>query len=147
MKIKLDHKLPFFLSTLLLTLCFGILNQKAIAQAKAAPTTKLSEEEVHKITTTSVEQLPTFPGGNEKLKAFIVKNLDQSKPSKPARVNVTFVVEKDGALSDIKAIGRFFDRIAADEAVRVISLSPKWIPGKDNGKPIKVQYTLPIVFN
>jgi hypothetical protein len=90
---------------------------------------------------------PEFPGGYEKLTAFINKNLNQSKSSKPGRVNVTFVVEKDGTLSDIIAIGRIFDQNATDEAIRVMKLSPKWIPGKQNGKPVRVQYTVPIVFN
>lgn len=93
------------------------------------------------------EAIPEFPGGNEKLYSFINKNLNQNKASKPGRVNVTFIVEKDGALSDVRAIGPIFDQNAADEAIRVIKLSPKWIPGKQNGKPVRVQYVVPIVFN
>jgi hypothetical protein len=93
------------------------------------------------------EAPPEFPGGYQKFVAFIKKNLDRSKTSKAGRINVTFVVEKDGSLSDFRAIGRIFDQNAADEAVRVVKLSPKWIPGKQDGKLIRVQYTVPIMFN
>ena len=92
------------------------------------------------------EIFPEFPGGNEKLYAFITKNLDQSKSFKPGRVNITFVVEKNGSLSNIKAVGRHFDASAEEEAIRVLKLSPKWIPGMQNGKNVAVQYTVPIVF-
>ncbi|MFD1258140.1 energy transducer TonB [Mucilaginibacter terrae] len=89
---------------------------------------------------------PEFPGGNEKLYAFIAKNLDQSKSFKPGRVNITFIVEKDGSLSNIQSVGRHFDEGAEKEAMRVIALSPKWIPGNQMGKSVRVQYTVPIIF-
>ena len=95
---------------------------------------------------TSVEGLPEFPGGYQKFLAFVKENLDQSKSSVAGRANITFVVEQDGTLSDIKAVGRIFDENAINEAIRVMKLSPKWNPGKQNGKPVRVQYTLPIVF-
>jgi protein TonB len=96
---------------------------------------------------TPVEGLPEFPGGYQRFRSFINKNLDQSKSAEAGRANITFVVEKDGSLSDVRAIGHIFNQPAIDEAVRVVKLSPKWIPGKQNGKPVRVQYTVPIVFN
>jgi hypothetical protein len=114
----------------------------------------LKKDTVEAITTSNNNEIfggvneypPEFPGGSEKLNAFIAKNLDQSKSFKPGRVNVTFVVETDGTLSNIKAIGRLFDQAATDEAIRIIKLSPQWLPGKQNGKPVRVQYTVPIIF-
>ena len=92
------------------------------------------------------EVQPEFPGGNEKLNTFILKNIDQTKATKSGRINVTFIVEKDGTLSNVRAIGRIFDQNAAEEAIRVIKLSPKWIPGKQDSKTVRVQYVVPIVF-
>ena len=92
------------------------------------------------------EVMPSFPGGEEKLYAFINNNIDHTKALKPGRVNVTFVVEKDGTLTDVKAIGRLYDEGATTEALRVMKLSPRWIPGKQNGKPVRVQYMAPIIF-
>jgi len=89
---------------------------------------------------------PIPPGGENKFKAFIYKNLDQDKALKPGRVNVTFIVEEDGSLSNIQTVGRHFDEGANKEAIRVMKLSPKWIPGMQNGKPVAVKYTVPIIF-
>ena len=132
--MRTKRKIIILLSTAILTLCLNLFNEKVKAQTPSNETF------------TAVEELPTFPNSHEDFQAFIKKNLDQTKASKPGRINITFLVEKDGTLSDVKAIGRIFDNNAADEAVRVIKLSPKWNPGKQNGKPVKVQYVVPIVF-
>jgi len=135
------HKLTFLLSTAVITLCLNVINEKAIAQSIDIAKTSTNKN------FSAVEELPTFPDSHEDFLAFVKKNLDQTKASKPGRINVTFMVEKDGTLSNVKAIGRIFDNHAADEAVRVIKLSPKWNPGKQNGKPVKVQYVVPVLFN
>jgi protein TonB len=95
---------------------------------------------------TSVEVLPRFPGGVEGLMNYLNQNIDNKKAEAPGRINVTFVVEKDGSLSDVHAIGRNTQSKAAEEAIRVTKLSPKWEPGTQNGKPVRVQYTIPVVF-
>jgi len=95
---------------------------------------------------TSVEVLPKFPGGVEGIMNFLKKNIDNKKAEAPGRVNITFVVEKNGSLSDVHAIGRNTKSKAAEEAIRVMKLSPKWEPGTQNGKPVRVQYTIPVVF-
>jgi len=100
------------------------------------------EEDVY----VSVETLPSFPGGVEELNRFIEKNLDQSKGKAERRVNVTFVVEKDGSLSNIQKIGRTDDVKTDEEAIRIIKLSPKWEPGKQNGHAVRTQYTVPVAF-
>ena len=108
-----------------------------------ANTYKSSSNEI----VTPIEGLPEFPGGYNKFLAFVNKNLDRSKSAEAGRANITFIVEKDGSLSDVRAIGHIFNQPAIDEAIRAVKLSPKWIPGKQNGKPVKVQYTVPVVFN
>lgn len=99
---------------------------------------------------TSVEQLPDFPGGMAGFGKYLGKALRYpavaSENGVQGRVNVTFVVERDGSLTDIKPIGRTLGSGLEEEAVRVLKNSPKWTPGKQNGRAVRVQYTVPIVF-
>ncbi len=98
---------------------------------------------------TSVEQLPEFPGGMGNFFKFVKTHLKFPADANGAkgRVNVTFIVNRDGSLSDMKAIGRVSHPALEKEALRVMKLLPKWMPGKQNGKPVRVQYTVPIIFN
>jgi periplasmic protein TonB len=99
---------------------------------------------------TSVEQLPEFPGGVEKFYAYLRKVLRYPAVAQEngvqGRVNVTFVVERDGSLTDVKAAGRALGSGLEEEAIRVLKSSPKWNPGKQNGRAVRVQYTVPVVF-
>ena len=95
-----------------------------------------------------IEVLPEFPGGNAKLFSFISKNFEYSEDMKEnelkGRVIVSFVVEKDGSLTDLKvvrAIGYGTDR----EAIRVFKKMPRWNPGEQNGKKVRCSYTIPIM--
>jgi TonB family protein len=96
---------------------------------------------------TAVEIQPTFPGGN--FAQFLATNVRYPQTMRDnniqGRVIVNFVVEKDGSLSDIKAV-RSPGYGAAEEAVRVMSLSPKWNPGIQNGRRVRVQFSVPINF-
>ena len=97
---------------------------------------------------TSPENSAEFPGGMDAFGAFLAKNIIMSPalkatlPQKP--VIVQFIVEKDGSLSDIHIL-RGGGPTAA-EAMRVLALSPKWNPGKHDGKVVRQQYTVPIQF-
>lgn len=100
---------------------------------------------------TNVEKLPQYPGGGtEMLYRFINKNLrypaEALDKNLQGRVNVTFVVERDGSLTDMKTLANPASPLAA-EALRVMALSPKWHPGEQNGKAVAVRYTMPIVFS
>lgn len=133
-------------------ICFSLMTNKCVAQdvrIDEAVTQNLSKKEMETNVFTSVEKLPDFPGGITKLFEFIKLNVhtptvENTITSYP-RVNVTFIVERNGKLSDIKAIGRFTKEYGA-EAVRVMKLSPAWIPGRQNDQAVRVQYTVPIVF-
>ncbi|WP_259069578.1 TonB family protein [Mucilaginibacter sp. X4EP1] len=97
----------------------------------------------------TVNTPPAFPGGIEALYKFLSKNLRY--PSKArgnntqGRVIVNFIVEKDGTLSDMKVIHGIGDG-CDEEAVRIMKLSPPWTPAIQNGKPVRVSYTVPIGF-
>lgn len=93
---------------------------------------------------TSVEKQPDFAGGVKGFAMFLQKNL-HNETGGQGRVNVTFIVRKDGELANVKALNNNNPTLA-EEAVRAISLSPKWVPGEQNGKKVDVQYTVPVVF-
>jgi protein TonB len=96
---------------------------------------------------TSVEQLPAFNGDfNKYLSKAVRYPAVAQENGVQGRVNVTFVVERDGSLTDIKVVGRTFGSGLEEEAMRVVKSSPKWTPGRQNGRAVRVQYTVPIVF-
>ena len=98
---------------------------------------------------TAVEHEPSFPGGMGKFFQYIAKNLkypDQTfKDGFVGKVFVSFVVEKDGSLTNSVILKGVSPDIDA-EALRVVNNSPKWKPGIQNGRPVRVQYSIPLSF-
>lgn len=98
---------------------------------------------------TSVEQVPEFPGGIEAFFNFLSKNIkypaQARKNNIQGKVIISFIVETDGSLSGAKVL-RGIGYGTDDEALRVIKLSPNWRPGIQNGKPVRVSYSVPISF-
>ena len=97
-----------------------------------------------------VEQMPEFPGGMSAMIDFLQTNLkypeDAIKQKVGGRVMVMFVVETDGSLSNVRVARKVFPSLDA-EAVRVVKAMPKWKPGKEKDRPVRVNFTLPVVFN
>jgi len=93
---------------------------------------------------TMVDVKPEFPGGQEMFFKYIAKNfvIPAESPSS-VKVLVSFIVEKDGSLTNIKLL-RDSGYGTGKEAVRVIKSSPKWKPGFQNGKAVRVEYSVPI---
>ncbi|UEG53692.1 TonB family protein [Mucilaginibacter daejeonensis] len=110
----------------------------------------LKPDDHHEVFTV-VEKLPEFPGGVSSFFNFLHKNLRYPEEAKQnnvqGRVNVTFVVRRDGSLDDVKALSDRLGGGLSEEAVRVIKASPKWIPGEQNDRKVDVQYTVPVIFN
>ena len=103
------------------------------------------EQEIFKI----VEEMPSFPGGEAKLMEYVSKNIKYPQIARETgiqgRVFVNFVVEPDGSVSNVtvlRGIGGGCD----EEAMRVVKNMPKWKPGKQRGKAVRVQYMLPVNF-
>ena len=96
-----------------------------------------------------VEEMPRFPGGDEAMFKFIAKNVQYPKEAKDkeiqGRVFLSFVVEKDGSVSNVE-VKRGIGGGCDEEAVRVVKAMPKWKPGKQEGKPVRVSFTLPFNF-
>ena len=91
----------------------------------------------------AVEVKPDFPGGLQKFYDFVGKNYRAPEEDIKGKVYVQFVVEKDGSLTDIKVM-RDIGYGTGEEAIRVLKKSPKWKPGIQNGRAVRVLYSLPI---
>ena len=96
-----------------------------------------------------VEQMPSFPGGQAALFEFLSKNIRYPVVAEEngiqGRVIVTFVVERDGSITDVR-VAKSVDPSLDKEAVRVTKSMPHWNPGMQNGGPVRVKFTLPVTF-
>ncbi len=122
--------------------------QVELKDADLSPATS-TDAVAHNEVFTSVEKLPSFQGGMESFGKYLGKALRYPKEAqnegRQGRAIITFIVEADGSLTDVHAI-KDPGMGLGDEAVRVINASPKWIPGEQNGRKVRVQYTVPVVF-
>ena len=96
-----------------------------------------------------VEEMPEFPGGMGECLKFLMKNAKYPTISQEngvqGKVSVKFVIEKDGSIADpvvVRGVDPYLDK----EALRVVKSMPKWKPGKQRGKPVRVSYTVPVIF-
>lgn len=116
-----------------------------ILRAVGDDSTTSDNEKVYQV----VGQQPNFPGGKEELFKYLAYNMiypaDAAKNKVEGRVLVTFVVEHDGSISNVNVANSVYPSLDK-ESIRVVSGMPKWIPGKANGKTIRVKYTIPITF-
>ena len=105
----------------------------------------VNEDDVFQV----VQEMPEFPGGMEKLLEYEDKKIKYPAKARKegieGRVIVEFIVEKDGSISGPKVILSLTPKCDA-EALRVVKSMPKWKPGKQNGKIVRVKYTLPVRF-
>jgi len=96
-----------------------------------------------------VESMPDFPGGDEARLTYLRDNIKYPQIARESNisgtVHVTFVVEKDGRVTDIRIL-RGIGGGCDEEAMRVIKAMPRWKPGKQRGKPVRVQFNMPIKF-
>ncbi|MBN2612425.1 MAG: energy transducer TonB [Bacteroidales bacterium] len=111
---------------------------------------EFNEEEEEEVAFIIVEDMPTFQGGDQNtFRTWIQQNLKYPEIAAEngisGKVYVNFVVNREGNVVDAKVV-RGVDPSLDQEALRVVRSSPKWSPGKQRGKPVKVQFTFPIVF-
>lgn len=109
------------------------------------PVKNASSEKVYDV----VEEMPSFPGGQEALMSYLSNNIEYpieaQEKGVEGRVLVNFVIEEDGSISQAKVV-RSVDPSLDHEAQRVVKSMPRWNSGKQNGKYVRVKYTVPIVF-
>ena len=110
---------------------------------------KAKEEPQEEVIFQVVEEMPQFPGGMGEAMKFLAKNIKYPVVAQEAkiegRVIVRFVVGRDGSVSNVEVMRGVSPELDA-EAIRVVSMMPKWIPGKQRGKAVAVKYTMPIMF-
>lgn len=120
--------------------------QKEIADI----TDEFSETYKVEDTYTKVDEMPSYRGGEDGLRTYIASNLvyPYRAYSKQIQGSIicTFIIEKDGSVSNIKVTQKG-DSLLNAEAIRALSLMPKWKPGRKGGRPVRVKYTLPIIFS
>ena len=131
----------------------GIINAESKADEALEFTrveVKEEVEEVEEEVFLVVEEDPEFPGGLDALSKFIADNIKYPQLAKEnnitGKVFVSFVVEKDGRVGQVKIL-RDIGGGCGNEAVRVVKMMPKWKPGKQRGKAVRTQFNLPVNFD
>ena len=94
----------------------------------------------------AIKNPPTYPGGVASFYRFISSNIKNPDSEIQGNVHVSFIVEKDGTLNNIKIL-RKLGKAQDEEAIRVLKLSKTWNPGLIDEKPVRVQYNIPVKFN
>lgn len=124
------------------------IEQNEVVEEYVAPEIEeeeVVEQEIFQI----VEEMPAFPGGEQKLMEYVGKNIKYPQIARESgiqgRVFVGFVVEPDGSVSNVKLL-RGIGGGCDEEAMRVIKNMPKWKPGKQRGKAVRVSYQIPVMF-
>lgn len=129
-------KKPIFSSLFAVLLLFLCLNE-----------TKAQDEKIYNFV--SMQHPPTYPGGIAALYKFLGQNIQYPKEAAAKNIQgnvlVSFMVNKDGSVSDIK-VDRKIGGGTDEEAVRVLKMMKKWTPGTENGKAVKVAYKMPVKF-
>ena len=127
--------------------------QNNLTDNKSANSVPSYESKASTVVTTKVydvvEQMPSFPGGQAALFDFLSKNIHYPVVAEEngiqGRVIVTFVVECDGSITDVRVV-KSVDPSLDKEAVRVTKSMPRWNPGKHNGSAVRVKFTVPVTF-
>jgi len=145
------------------TLCLIVTLLVACKDVNSQPQKEVVVKEEHNCVTTEpqgpidqesfvcchTEEMPEFPGGIDKMLEFIAENVRLPKCVKEGKVKgrsiVEFVIEKDGTVSDFKIV-RSLHKDCDAEAIRVLKTMPRWKPGMERGKPMRVKYTVPVEF-
>ncbi len=106
---------------------------------------QVEEEEIFAV----VEDAPQFPGGDEEIYKFLAQNIRYPALAREkgimGTVFIQFIVEKDGSITNIKLV-RGVEESLDKEALRIVGLMPKWIPGKQRGKAVRCMHILPVKF-
>ena len=128
------------LTTMFMLAVLLMANTSALAQNKKSASNKVYEK---------AEVMPEYPGGDQAMMDFVANNVEYPQEARDkeisGRVMVGFIVEKDGSISDVKVV-KSIGGGCDEEAVRVVKAMPKWKPGKEKGKPVRVSYMMPFTF-
>lgn len=125
-------------------------DDKDVEVVIAPPVEAPVEEEEEEVVFVVVETMPEFPGGQQALFKYLSENVKYPVIAQEngiqGRVICQFVVNKDGSIVEVEVVRSGGDASLDKEAVRVIKSMPKWKPGKQRGKAVRVKYTVPVNF-
>lgn len=125
-------------------------HNKKISSSSYSKDFKIKDPKVENKVFESVEEMPSFPGGMSALMKYLADNVkypvDAQENGLQGRVVVSFVVERDGSITNVQAVRSVYPSLDS-EAVRVVEAMPRWKPGKLNGLPVRVKYNVPVTFS
>ncbi len=125
------------------------VDQKTVIEAYVPPAVTEEEEVQEQEIFIVVEDAPSYPGGDEARIRFLNENIRYPQMARESGIQgtvfITFVVERDGSITDVRIL-RGIGGGCDEEAIRVIKSMPKWNPGKQRGRPVRVQFNMPIRF-
>lgn len=134
---------------ILLTALIAAVALSSTASAQYVSTKRNTAKTQSQTAYRAVEQMPTFPGGDAALMKWIKSHLQYPKSAAQENIQgtvvVQFVVTSTGSIGDVRVV-RSFDDEFDREAIRLCKSLPKFVPGRHNGKPVSVWYTLPVTF-
>lgn len=126
-----------------------VVNMEVTENTQVEAPVQREEEVVEEQIFTIVEEMPEYPGGEIEMRKYLGKAIKYPQMAQDAGISgtvfLTFEVDKDGNIKDVKVL-RGIGGGCDEEAVRVVKAMPKWKPGKQRGKPVRVQFTLPVKF-
>jgi TonB family protein len=148
-KGKFLFALPAIIALLLFFSSGSYTGLIAQDKAKSGATTTQTKQDVPNEPFVVVEKMPEYPGGKEAMVRFLIENVKYPEAAKKkgtqGKVFVTFVVKSDGSLANCKVLRGIGDG-CDEEALRVVKLMPKWVPGEQRGEKVDVVFNLPIQF-
>lgn len=125
-------------------------HNKKISSSSYSKDFKIKDPKVENKVFESVEEMPSFPGGMSALMKYLADNVkypvDAQENGLQGRVVVSFVVERDGSITNVQSVRSVYPSLDS-EAVRVVEAMPRWKPGKLNGLPVRVKYNVPVTFS
>lgn len=135
------------MKTTFTTIIFLLIGLNLIGQNKDSIIYSIEDNTVYDLVV--VHEQPQFPGGDDSLSAFFEKNIQYSQIEKEkniqGKVFVSFIVNKNGSVTDVELYKGLKGCLGCDkEAIRVAKMMPKWSPGKNNGKPVRTRYIMPV---
>lgn len=124
-------------------------DEETVIEMMDIPVAEEEEEVIEPEIFTIVEEMPTYPGGESEMYAYLKDNMEYPELAKDAGIQgivfVSFVIEQDGSIDDVKVL-RGIGGGCDEEAIRVVENMPHWNPGKQRAKPVRVQFNMPIRF-
>ncbi len=128
---------------------FSLLQSAPVAETAISPMGDCGLEAQSDTIYKTVDQMPQFPGGDAGLRQYLAQTVQYPVEAQQngiqGRIFVQFVIEADGSVSHV-GVARPFDPKLDREAVRVVKSMPKWTPGKQKNKAVRVSYTVPVNF-